>query len=346
MGENNDIKALLILLAQTEGASDLILTVGQPPQLRIYNKLERINESLLLSNDTERLCLDILSPDQIGQFQKDKELDISYSIDQVGRYRVNMYRQQGCMAMAARIVHDEIPSFEELKLPDAARIFASFPRGLVLIVGAIGCGKSTTVAAMVDYINKTRSCHIVCIEDPIEYAHKHIRATVDQREVGVDTHSFAEALRRVLRQSMDVVVIGEIRDRASAQAALTLAETGHLTLATLHTNGTVASVNRLIDMFPPEQSFQIRVQLAASLAGVIWQQLLPAANKKGLVVACEIMKATTGVKSLIRNGNTHEVLSLVESGRQHGMWTMQQDIDRLSQQGQLDEEWLGNIEGS
>jgi twitching motility protein PilT len=340
-----DIETLLRQLVQADHASDLIITVGQPPQLRICNELTPLNDVCLSPDDTERLCLSLLDKEQTQRFLRDKELDISYAIEGSGRFRINMYRQQRCLAMAARVIRDRIPDFEELRLPDVIRKFATFQRGLVLITGPIGSGKTTTVAAMVDYINRTRKCHIVCIEDPIEYAHSHVLATVDQREVGIDTKSFAEALRRVLRQSMDVVVIGEIRDRISAQAALTLAETGHLTLATLHTNGTVASVNRLVDMFPPEQICQIRTQLAASLAGVIWQQLLPSANDNGLVVACEIMKATTGIRSMIRHGKMHEIYSAIESGKQYEMWTMKQAMEQLVQDGLIDVEWLDKGSG-
>jgi len=341
MDNLNHTESLLAKLAQIPNASDLIITMGRPPQLRIDNKLVSVGDVDLDKAETERLCLAVLTEEQTRQFRKDKELDISYAIDGIGRFRVNLYLQMGSPALAARSINEKIPTFGELRLPDVVRKFAGFPRGLVLITGPIGSGKSTTVAAMVDYINRTRSCHIVCIEDPIEYAHSHIMATVDQRQVGLDTHSFAEALRRVLRQSMDVVVIGEIRDRISAQAALSLAETGHLTLSTLHTNGTVASVNRLVDMFPAEQGYQVKAQLAASLAGIVWQQLLPAADGKGLVVACEIMKATPAIRSLIRHGRTHEIYTLVESGRQHEMNTMTQAIAELVRNGLLDKEWLG-----
>ena len=340
-----ETETLLTQLAQTPGASDLIITAGPPLQLRIYNELVAISEECLLPEDTERLCLALLNSKQKEQFDRDKELDISYCIEGVGRFRINFYWQRNCLAMAARVIRDQIMGFQELRLPRVVRDFAGYARGLVLITGPIGSGKSTTVAAMVDYINHTRKCHVVCIEDPIEFSHKHAIATIDQREVGIDTESFGEALRRVLRQSMDVVVIGEIRDRTSAQAALTLAETGHLTLATLHTNGTVASVNRLLDMFGAEQVYQVRMQLAASLAGVVWQQLLPAANGEGLVVACEVMKATRAIRSLIRHGRMHEIYSLIQTGRKHEMWTMQQAVDKLAGDGLIDAEWMGKEPG-
>jgi twitching motility protein PilT len=212
-------------------------------------------------------------------------------------------------------------------------------QGLVLITGPVGSGKSTTIAAMIDYINKSRTRHIICIEDPIEYVHDHILSTIDQREVGLDTNSFKEALKRVLRQSMDVVMVGEIRDQESAQAAMTLAETGHLTLATLHTRGTVASANRLIDMFPHEQNHQIRIQLAEALGGVIWQQLMTMKNNQGLILACEIMAATPAVRALIRKGRTQEIYSLIQSGKQHGMCTMEDAVRELVEAGVIDDSW-------
>ncbi|MBN1764969.1 MAG: PilT/PilU family type 4a pilus ATPase, partial [Sedimentisphaerales bacterium] len=341
MLQSIDTVSLLMQLAQTEGASDLIITEGNPPQLRIYNELISLGKRILTAEDTERMCLHLLTKDQARKFLKNKELDISYHIPDIGRFRINFYQQRGCLALAARLIYEQIPDFQKLKLPDIVRQLAARPLGLVLITGPIGSGKSTTVAAMVNYINQTRKCHIICIEDPIEYIYTNQQATIDQREVGIDTHSYTEALRRILRQSMDVVVLGEIRDRVSAQAAMTLAETGHLTLATLHTNGTVASVNRLVDMFPPEQAFQIRVQLASSLAGVIWQQLLPG-NDKCLTVACEIMIATPGIRSLIRQGKTHEIYSLIEAGRKYEMRTMKQTIEELIIKGALDSEWINN----
>jgi twitching motility protein PilT len=235
---------------------------------------------------------------------------------------------------------DTVPGFRELGLPEVIDDLAKLTKGLVLFTGPTGHGKSTSVASVVDYINKHRPCHIVSIEDPIEYLHRHRIATVEQREVGLDTESFHAALRRVLRQSPDVVVIGEIRDLESAQAAITLAETGHLILATLHTSGAIASVNRLIDMFPMEQNNQIRSQLSVSLAAVIWQQLLPASQDSGLVLACEVMVVIPAIKSLIRQGRIHEVYSLIQTGRKFGMFTMDQSVQDLIQGKKVSEEWL------
>lgn len=333
-------ESLLTRLAHTKGASDLIITVGKQPQLRVYNDLiDLVDEDVLTAEDTKEICTSLLTEERIERLEREKELDISAFVKRVGRFRVNMYYQRGQMAMAVRAVLIDIPSFEELLLPPIIKKFAMFPNGLVLITGPVGSGKSTTVAAMVDLINKTRRCHIICIEDPIEFEHKNHLSTVDQREVGIDTHSFAESLRHVLRQSMDVVVIGEIRDRTSAQAAMTLAETGHLTIATLHTRGTVASVNRLIDMFPPEQSYQVRTQLAASLGGVMWQQLLPARQGGGLVPACEVLYATPAVRALIRHNRTEEIYSAIQTGKQYHMCTMEQYMQKLVREEMIQEDW-------
>ena len=332
-------ESLFRQLAQTEGASDLIVTTGKTPQLRIYNELVSIGQENMTSSDTDNICRAMLSDEQLQRFQKEKEFDFSLFIEGAARFRVNVYYQRGSVALAARVVPNKIPSFEELNLPPIIRRFAMLHQGLVLITGPVGSGKSTTIAAMIDYINKSRTRHIICIEDPIEYVHDHILSTIDQREVGLDTNSFKEALKRVLRQSMDVVMVGEIRDQESAQAAMTLAETGHLTLATLHTRGTVASANRLIDMFPHEQNHQIRIQLAEALGGVIWQQLMTMKNNQGLILACEIMAATPAVRALIRKGRTQEIYSLIQSGKQHGMCTMEDAARELVEAGVIDDSW-------
>jgi len=339
MKDKTYIDGLLRKLAGIKGGSDIIITNNKMPQYRVNNELVTADEYVLTSEDTDNICKSLLREGQYERFQNEKEFDFSYFIEGLARFRVNLYFQRGSAAMAARIIPDEIPSMEDLNLPPIIKYFAEKRQGLVLITGPVGSGKSTTIASMVDYINKLRRCHIVSIEDPIEYTHKHILSTIDQREVGTDTHSFAEALRRVLRQSMDVVVVGEIRDRQSAQAAMTLAETGHLTLATLHTRGTVASANRLIDIFPSDKNYQIRVQLAAAFNGLIWQQLLPKKNNKGLVLACEIMSATPAVRALIRKGRTQEIYSVIQSGRDFGMCTMEDAIRSLIATDQIDETW-------
>jgi len=329
-------------LIETEGASDLLITVGAPPQLRVHRILVPLNYPELTSDDTEKLCMSMLNKTQMASFEEEMELDIPLSIEGVGRFRLNVYRQRGYMAMVARVVLESVPDFKGLGLPDIIKTFSDLPSGLVLITGPTGSGKSTTLAAMIDYINQTRPCHIVCIEDPIEVIHKPILATVDQREVGNDTRSYGEALRRVLRQSPDVIMIGEIRDRESAQAAITLAETGHLTLATLHTRGAISSVNRLIDLFPPQHVQQMRSQLASSLAGVIWQQLFSSKDKMKLHLACEVMTVTPAVRALIMNGNTHEIVSLLQTGRKYGMCSMQQSIEDLCEQDLIVSDHVGD----
>ena len=330
---------LFAKLAQTEGASDLIITTSKPPQLRIYGELVPIGQADLTPEDSQRICQSILNQDQTKRFKEEREFDFSLSLNGTGRYRINMYFQQGSMALAARIIPDKTPSFEQLRLPSIIRKLAMLKQGLVLITGPVGSGKSTTIASMIDYINSVRRCHIISIEDPIEYVHENMLSTIDQREVGIDTKSFDEALRRVLRQSMDVVVIGEIRDKTSAQAAMTLAETGHLTLATLHTRGTIASASRLIDMFPPEKSHQIRMQLASALAGVIWQQLIPGIDEQSLIASCEIMIVTAAIKALIRQNRTQEIYSLIQSGKKFGMCTMQDAVRELVNKKLIDENW-------
>jgi twitching motility protein PilT len=333
--------AFLKDLAQTKGASDLLVTVGRPPQLRIYNEIQPLDYPPLTPDDTERLCTSILSADQRARFRAEKEIDMSLSLRGVGRYRLNIYLQRGSLALVARIVSERIPNFDDIGLPDVVRALAEVRRGLLLFTGPTGTGKSTTVAAIVNHINEVRKCHIVAIEDPIEFVHPHCQSTVDQREVGSDTASFQEALRRVLRQSPDVIVIGEMRDRESAQAALTLAETGHLTIGTLHTRGATETVNRLIDMFPPEQTAQIRAQLSTSLQAVVWQQLLPRKDRGGLVLACEVLRVIPAVQALIRAGRIHEICSSMQSGRKHGMCTMEQTVQELVQRGLIEPDATG-----
>lgn len=332
---------LLARLAQTKGASDLILTVGKPPQFKVHGEVADVPDCDVLTPQTaEELCLSVLTDEQARRFRADKELDLSLHLEDVARYRVNVFLQQGCAAMVCRIVMDKVPGFHQLGLPPVIEELAKLRKGLVLFTGPTGHGKSTSVAAMVDYINQNRPCHIISVEDPIEYIHRHAKAVIEQREVGLDTDSFQGALRRILRQAPDVIIIGEIRDRESAQAAMTLAETGHLILATLHTSGAIASVNRIIDLFPSEQEKQMRSQLSVSLAAVIWQQLIPGADKKSRVVACEVMVAVPAIRSLIRQGRIHEVYSLIQTGRKHGMFTMDQAIEDLVAQGKVDKEWF------
>lgn len=330
------IHTLLETLARHDGASDLILTVGVSPQLRIHREMIPLNHPELTDETMHRFCTDILSPQQYETFEQCREYDFSYTLNDQFRFRINIFRQQQHTAMVARIIMDRVPDREKLRLPPAVEQLAQLTSGMVMLTGPTGSGKSTTLAAMIDYVNNHRACHIVCIEDPIEYIHHPVLSTINQREVGSDTDSYAEALRRVLRQSPDVIVIGEIRDRDSAQAAVTLAETGHLLLTTMHTRGAISAINRMIDLFPPEQTRQMRSQLASSLMGVIWQQLLPARDQDGLILACEIMIVTPAIRALIMNGNTHEIVSMLQTGRKFGMCTMEQAITDLEQQQLID----------
>ncbi|MBE0535338.1 MAG: PilT/PilU family type 4a pilus ATPase [Phycisphaerae bacterium] len=331
---------LLRTVRQTQGASDLILAVGRPPQLRLDTEIVPIEQPVLAAEDTRGLCMSILTDDQRQRFEREREIDLSYELAEVARFRVNIFQQRGSCSLVARIVMDQVPQFDALGLPPIVTELAGLRKGLVLITGPTGHGKSTSVASIIDYINHRRRCHIISIEDPIEYVHRHKLATIQQREVGLDTESFHAALRRVLRQAPDVIVIGEIRDLESAQAALTLAETGHLILATLHTSGAVESINRLIDMFPAEHSQQIRTQMSASLAAVLWQQLLPKAGG-GLCLACEVMVTIPAIRALIRQGRIHEVYSLIQTGKKFGMITMEQSMEDLVACGRVDADWLG-----
>jgi len=334
-------EGLLAQLAKTKGGSDLILTVGKPPQFKVHGEVCSVPGCEALTPETvEALCLSVLSEEQGSRFQDEKELDLSLCFPGVGRFRVNVFLQRGTMALVARIVMDKVPGFAALGLPPVVEDLAKLRKGMVLFTGPTGHGKSTSVAAVVDYINQHRACHIISIEDPIEYMHTHAKAVIEQREVGLDTETFHTALRRVLRQAPDVIIIGEVRDRESAQAALTLAETGHLILATLHTSGAVATVNRLIDMFPSEQEKQIRTQLSASLAAVIWQQLIPSIDKSGLVLACEVLVAIPAVRSLIRQRRVHEIYSVIQTGRKYGMFTMEQALEELIAKGKISREWF------
>jgi len=337
------IEDLLCRLAETAGGSDLILTVGRPPMVRIYgNVLPVPDHPPLTPQNTETLSMALLSDERADRFAQEREIDLSYDLGPIGRFRINVFRQRGCVGLVARIVTDRVPDFEELGLPPVISELAKLRKGLVLFTGPTGQGKSTSVASVIDYINRHRPCHIVTIEDPIEYVHRHYKATIEQREVGVDTDTFHSALRRVLRQAPDVIVIGEVRDSESAQAAMTLAETGHLILATLHTSGAIATVNRLIDMFPAAQERQIRTQLSASLAAVIWQQLIPSSQEDGLALACEVLIAIPPVRALIRQGRTHEIFSIIQTGRKHGMFTMDQALDDLIKQDRVDPDWFKN----
>ncbi len=310
----------------TKGASDLHIVAGLPPQYRIDGSIVSTGLEVLNGEETMRLAYSILNEEQKKRFETKKELDLSFGVQGISRFRANVFLQRGVVSMAIRQIPYKINTFEELGLPPVCRQLIQRTHGLVLVTGPTGSGKSTTLATMVDTINTSRKGHIITIEDPIEFVHQHKNCIVNQREVNSDTHSFPDALKYVLRQDPDVILIGEMRDRETISAALTIAETGHLAMATLHTNSTFESINRIIDVFPPEQQNQIRSQLSFCLNGVITQQLLPKARGAGRVLALEVMVCTPAIKSMIRDDKTHQIYGHMQAGQKHGMQTMNQSL--------------------
>ena len=304
------------------GASDLHLSVGVPPTLRVSGRLEAMDYPVITANDSRDLVYSVLTQDQRQRLETDWELDFSYSVPGRARFRVNAYFQRDSLGAAFRLIPIEIRSVEELGLPKVLHELAAKPRGFVLVTGPTGSGKSTTLAAMVDEINRTRCEHIMTIEDPIEFLHRHQSCVVNQREVGSDTKSFNRALKSVLRQDPDIILVGELRDLETIQTALTAAETGHLVLATLHTQDAPQTIDRLIDVFPPHQQDQIRVQIASTIQGIVSQQLLPTRDGRGRCVACEVLVPTPAVRNLIREGKTHQIYTVMQTGTKFGMQTM------------------------
>ncbi len=319
-----------------KGASDLHITVGERPKIRIDGALldSSINH-VLAPRDSLQLAYSILTENQKKRFETEDELDFSFGVQNLSRFRGNVYKQRGCVAMAIRQIPYEIVSLDQLGLPHVLKKLAERPRGLVLVTGPTGSGKSTTLAAMVDKINTERREHIITVEDPIEFIHRHKHCMVNQREVGADTKSFAAALKYALRQDPDVILIGEMRDLETIGAALTIAETGHLVLATLHTNSCAESINRIIDAFPSHQQAQVRAQLAFVLEGVITQTLLPKVKGKGRVVATEVMVCTPAIRAVIRDEKIHQIYSLMQAGKKHGMQTMNDSLQILYMQGTI-----------
>ncbi len=323
------IRALLEEMIQ-KGASDLHLTVGERPKLRIDGELTNASTSRTLQpRDTLTLAYSILTEQQKKRFETDDELDFSFGIQNLSRFRGNCFKQRGCIAMALRQIPYEIKTLDQLGLPPVVKKLAERPRGLVLVTGPTGSGKSTTLAAMLDKINLERNSHVLTVEDPIEFLHNHKNCTVNQREVGTDTQTFAKALKYALRQDPDVILVGEMRDLETIAAALTIAETGHLVLATLHTNSAAESINRIIDAFPSHQQAQIRAQLAFVLEGVVTQTLLPRARGRGRVAAVEVMVCTPAIRALIRDEKVHQIYSLLQAGKKHGMQTMNDALAQL-----------------
>lgn len=305
------------------GASDLHITTAQRPKIRIDGEITDSKCTYVLTpKDTLRIAYSVLNEKQKKKFENESELDFSFGIENLARFRGNVFKQRGCVAIVMRQIPATVKTFDELGLPPILAKLCDKPRGLVLITGPTGAGKSTTLAAMIDRVNKRRKAHIITVEDPIEFVHKHQSCIINQREVGSDTQSFQNALKYCLRQDPDVVLIGEMRDLETIQAALTIAETGHVAFATLHTNSAAETVNRIIDVFPAHQQAQVRAQLAFVLEGVVTQTLVPKASGSGRVMACEILIATPAIRALIRDDKVHQILSSIQAGKKHGMQTL------------------------
>jgi twitching motility protein PilT len=322
----------LLKVMVERNASDLHITAHNPPTIRVDEKIIPLGKKPLTPQETKKLCFSLLSEPQVAEFEKNWELDMSFGWGKISRFRVNIYLQRGNIQAAIRSLPYKMMSFEECGLPvDVAVKFCKSPKGLVLVTGATGSGKSTTLAAMVNYINNDRACHIITIEDPIEYVHENKKAIIDQREIGADTHSFTQALKHVLRQDPDVIMIGEMRDLETIEAALNIAETGHLVFATLHTSDSVQTVNRIIDVFPAYKQEQVRTQLSFVLIGTFCQQLIPKADGKGRVLATEVMVVNPAIRSLIREKKPHQIYSVIQTGQREGMKTMNQSLVELCQ---------------
>ena len=310
----------------SKGASDLHITAGLPPQYRIDGIMTPTQFPTMNGDDTRRLAYSILNDEQKKRFENDHELDFSFGVQGISRFRANVFQQRGVTAMALRQIPYQIHTFEQLGLPPICRTLINKNQGLVLVTGPTGSGKSTTLATMIDTINTSRKGHIITIEDPIEFVHQHKGCVVNQREVNSDTKSFPDALKYVLRQDPDVILIGEMRDRETIAAALTIAETGHLALATLHTNSTYETINRIVDVFPNGQQNQVRSQLSFCLSGVLTQQLIPRAKGTGRVLALEVMVCTPAIKAMVRDDKVHQIYGLMQAGQKHGMQTMNQSL--------------------
>lgn len=322
--------------AKDAGASDVHITVGISPKMRVNGKLMVMPFPVLLPADTKRICDSMMNDKQKEHFEEKGEWDFSYSIPQMGRYRVNAFRQRGSVAMVLRIVGTIVPTPESLSLPPSVIDLYKMKRGLVLVTGPTGSGKSTTLASLVGKINMDLDAHIITLEDPIEYLHRHARSIVNQREIGIDATSYDLALRSALREDPDVILVGEMRDLETISTAITAAETGHLVLSTLHTIGAAATIERIIDVFPPHQQEQIRTQLANVLVSVVSQQLVPTVDKRGRVAAFEVMHATPAIRNLIRENKTHQIATSIQTSRRLGMITMDDALVELYMKGKID----------
>jgi twitching motility protein PilT len=323
----------------TRNASDLHLSVGAPPAVRVRGRVERLPDyGTLTAEDTQQLLYRIMSSEQQKNLEIKRQIDMSHSIPGLARFRVNVYFQREALAAAFRLIPEELKTLEELGLPSALRDFVDKPRGLVLVTGPTGSGKTTTLAALIDEINRTRSDHILTIEDPIEFIHPHKRCIVNQREIGPDATTFAEALRAALRQDPDVILLGEMRDLETIATALTAAETGHLVFGTLHTQSAPGTIDRIIDVFPAEQQEQVRVQIASSLQGVVTQSLIPTLDGTGRVAALEVLIPDDAVRNLIRQGKVEQIYSVMQTASSRGMQTMEQSLAELTMRGVISKE--------
>lgn len=325
----------MLKIAKDAGASDVHITVGVPPKMRVNGKLITMDFERLLPADTKLLLDEIMTEQQKARFEESGEYDMSFSIIGQGRYRANAYKQRGSVALALRLVGTQVPSAESLGLPASVIDLYQRKRGLVLVTGPTGSGKSTTLAAIIDKINSTRECHVITLEDPIEYLHQHRMSMVNQREIGLDSRNYAAALRAALREDPDVILVGEMRDFETISVAITAAETGHLVLSSLHTIGAASTVDRVIDVFPPHQQQQIRVQFANVLEAVVSQQLIPKADGSGRVAAFEVLHANHAVRNLIREAKSHQLMSVMQTNRKAGMIVMDEAIMQLYAQGQI-----------
>ncbi len=335
----------LLHVAMDAKASDIILVVGAPPALNVHGNVKPTDLAVLMPKDAEKLIYPMLNEEQRSLFEKQHDVDFSYSVSGLGRFRVNVHKQRGSVAAAIRVIPTKVPSIDDLKLPKAAITnLCNLRNGLVLVTGHSGSGKTTTLASMIDRINSERSCHIITIEDPLEFTHRHKKAVLEQREIPVDSDSFSSALRHVSRQSPDVILIGEMRDLETISAAISAAETGQLVFSTMPTVDASETVNRIISAFPSARQQLVRLQLASSIAGIVSQRLLQQAHGSDMIVACEIMLGITPVRNLIREGNVHHILNVIETNAKHGMQSMDQAIiDLYRKQLIAKDEFLANI---
>jgi len=334
---NFDFADVLIEVMEL-GASDLHLTAGSPPMVRKRGQLQALDYPALTPQVTRETIYSFLTNDQRKKLENELQVDLSYSIPGRARFRVNAYFQRASLAAAFRLIPTEMPRFEALGLPPVVRDFTKKPRGFVLVTGPTGSGKSTTLASMLDLINRERHEHIMTVEDPIEFLHRHQSCIVNQRELGADAESFSLALKAALRQDPDVILVGEMRDLDTISTALTAAETGHLVFATLHTQDAAQTIDRVVDVFPPSQQHQVRMQLSVTLQGIVTQQLLPTADGRGRVCACEVLMPTPAVRNLIREGKTHQIYSALQTGGAHGMQTMDAALAQLVRERKITRE--------